>query len=205
MKQITIRSVRLVGAAALLASALWPLSAPAQDAMPRPVPTPAAGGGGIIEYKESECYSTAVRRSYVPAYTPHVTSLFENPRDYPYALAALATPHYGYGGCYNWFFSSPNGAQSSIPRNSQALAYHRGELDITSYLSKGYPTGQRVVESVLVPVPMSCRRTGYLIDAGKTSLRVTNVTPTPSPVPTYYPPTPVPDDASRPDSAPRAK
>ena len=205
MKQMPVRCTLRVALTVTAALAFCPMSAFAQDAKPEPVPTPAAAEGGIVEYKESECYSSAVRRSYVPAYTPHITSQFENPRDYPYALAGLATPYHMYGGCYNWFFSSPQGAQSSIPRYSQALAYHRGELDITSNLSKGYPVGQRVVESVLVPVPMSCRKTGYLIEAGKSALRVTDVTPTPAPVSPYYTPTPVPNDTGRHDGPQSAK
>lgn len=199
MKQMTM--------VVLTACTLCPLAALAQTAAPQPVPTPVPGVGGIItRYDESFFYSAATRRSFVPAYTPHISSQFENPRDYPYALGTIATPYHFWAGCYGWFFSSPNGPQTSIPEGSQVLAYHRGELGITSQLAKGYPSGQRVVEAVLVPVPMASQKGGFLIDAGKKTLTVTDVTPTPVSVQPYYTPTPVPPQSNaQSDQSPAAK
>src|SRR5690349_11769927 len=96
---------------------------------------PAAG----IPYFEYFHYSAYAKRSYVPGYTPHVTSLFENPRDYPWALCVLATPYYQYAGMQGWFFGSPQGYQSSVPPGSHASKYYRGELGITKNLRGGYP------------------------------------------------------------------
>jgi hypothetical protein len=132
----------------------------------RPGPTPVPGVGGLTVYKEQFHYSSVVKRSYVPGYTPHATSRFENPREYPAALCVMATPYYQYAGIAGWFFGSPRGYQSSVPPGSHALAYHRGELGITDRLAHGYPEGLRVVEDVIVPYPAYGREGGFLIDAG---------------------------------------
>lgn len=124
-----------------------------------PGPTPIPG----IPYQEYFNYSAYAKRSYVPGYTPHVTSLFENPRDYPWALCVLATPYYQYAGINGWFFSSPQGYQSSVPKGSHASKYYRGELGITSNLRGGYPQGMRVVEPAIVPVASSMERGGIYI------------------------------------------
>lgn len=127
-------------------------------------PAPAAG----IPYYEYFHYSAYAKRSYVPGYTPHVTSLFENPRDYPWALCVLATPYYQYAGMPGWFFGSPQGYQSSVPKGSEAAAYYRGELDITTDLRGGYPQVMRVVEPAIVPVGNSSERGGVYIHGGET-------------------------------------
>lgn len=125
-------------------------------------PTPAPG----IPYYEYFHYSAYAKRSYVPGYTPHVTSLFENPRDYPWALCVLATPYYQYAGMPGWFFGSPQGYQSSVPKGSHAAKYYRGELGITEHLRGGYPQGMRVVEPAIVPVGNSSERGGVYIHGG---------------------------------------
>lgn len=125
-------------------------------------PTPAPG----IPYYEFFHYSAYAKRSYVPGYTPHATSLFENPRDYPWALCVLATPYYQYAGINGWFFSSPQGYQSSIPEGSHAAAYYRGELGITEHLRGGYPQVLRVVEPAIVPVNASSEHGGVYIHGG---------------------------------------
>lgn len=132
----------------------------------RPAPTPVPGVGGLTVYAEQFHYSSVVKRSYVPGYTPHATSRFENPREYPSALCVMATPYYQYGGIAGWFFGSPRGYQSSVPPGSHAIAYHRGELGITDKLAHGYPEGLRVVEDVIVPYPAYGRTGGFFIDAG---------------------------------------
>lgn len=129
--------------------------------------TPVAG----IPYYEYFNYSAYAKRSYVPGYTPHPTSLFENPRDYPWALCVLATPYYQYAGMKGWFFGSPQGYQSSVPEGSHAAKYYRGELGITANLRGGYPQGMRVVEPAIVPVGPSTERGGIYISGGDT-LRV---------------------------------
>ncbi len=130
--------------------------------IPIGAPTPIAG----IPYYEYFNYSSYAKRSYVPGYTPHVTSLFENPRDYPWALCVLATPYYQYGGIPGWFFSSPQGYQSSVPKGSHASKYYRGELGITANLRGGYPQGMRVVEPAIVPIGASAERGGVYIQGG---------------------------------------
>lgn len=137
--------------------------------IPAGAPTPVAG----IPYYEYFNYSSYAKRSYVPGYTPHVTSLFENPRDYPWALCVLATPYYQYGGIPGWFFSSPQGYQSSVPKGSHASKYYRGELGITKNLRGGYPQGMRVVEPAIVPIGPSAERGGvYIHGGGVTTLAV---------------------------------
>lgn len=116
-----------------------------------------------IPYYEYFNYSAYVRRSYVPGYTPHPTSLFENPRDYPWALCVLATPYYQYAGINGWFFGSPQGYQSSVPKGSHASKYYRGELGITKDLRGGYPQGMRVIEPAIVPVSNSMEKGGIFI------------------------------------------
>lgn len=125
-------------------------------------PEPSAG----IPYYEYFHYSAYAKRSYVPGYTPHVTSLFENPREYPYALCVLATPYYQYAGKDGWFFGSPQGYQSSIPKGSHAAKYYMGELGITEHLRGGYPQGLRVVEPAIIPVANSSERGGIYIHGG---------------------------------------
>lgn len=142
---------------------------------PNVLPGPTPGAGAAVaegSYKEAFCYSAVVRPNYVPAYTPHASSLFENPREYPAALCVLATPYHKYGGIPGWFFGSPRGYQSSVPPGSHVLAYNRGELGITEKLSFGYPEGMRVVERVLVPYQPYCRPGGFLISAGENPLMV---------------------------------
>lgn len=134
-------------------------------------PTPAAG----IPYYEYFNYSAYAKRSYVPGYTPHVTSQFENPRDYPWALCVLATPYYQYAGLPGWFFGSPQGYQSSVPKGSHASKYYRGELGITANLRGGYPQGMRVVEPAIVPVGSSVERGGVYIHGGDTTLVNTTI------------------------------
>jgi len=129
-------------------------------------PTPAPG----IPYYEYFNYSAYAKRSYVPGYTPHVTSQFENPRDYPWSLCVLATPYYQYAGIDGWFFGSPMGYQSSVPPGSHASKYYRGELGITDNLRGGYPQGMRVVEPAIVPIGASAERGGIYIHGGGTTI-----------------------------------
>lgn len=128
-----------------------------------------------IPYYEYFNYSAYAKRSYVPGYTPHPTSLFENPRDYPWALGAMATPYYQYAGMNGWFFGSPQGYQSSVPPGSHASKYYRGELGITSNLRGGYPQGMRVIEPAIVPVGPSMERGGIYIQGGDSLLVNTTV------------------------------
>ena len=181
-----------------------------QPAVPVAIATPAPSAGVVAAggYKEMFCYSSVVRPNYVPCYTPHRSSLYENPREYPQTLCVMGTPYYQYGRIPGWFFGSPNGYQSSVPPGSHALAYHRGELGITEHLNGGYPEGLRVVERVLVPYSQYCRDGGFYISAGSaTQLRTTTVEEVaqsvttevkaaapavPSPVPPRMPATPLP-------------
>jgi hypothetical protein len=142
------------------------LAAPAQ-AVQVPSLQPAPGASEIgVPYNEYFNYSSFARRSFAPGYTPHTTSIFENPRDYPYALCVLATPYYQYAGIHGWFFGSPRGYQSSVPPDSHALAYYQGELGITSNMRYGYPQGLRVVEPVIIPFNSYAERGGVLITGG---------------------------------------
>jgi hypothetical protein len=194
-----LRTVCTTAVLALTASAFPGPEAALPAAVPVPMPPStlvdrvSAGEGmgvegvGAGEYKELFCYSSVVRPNYVPGYTPHVSSLYENPREYPKALCVLATPYYLHGRRPGWFFGSPNGYQSSVPPGSQALAYNRGELGITQQLAFGYPEGMRVVERVLVPYSTYCRPGGYFISAGsatrvETATGEAAVRPTPSPL-----------------------
>lgn len=131
--------------------------------MQTPVGAPAEAG---IPYNEYFNYSAFARRSYAPGYTPHATSLFENPREYPTALCVMATPYYMYAGIHGWFFGSPRGYQSSVPPNSHALAYFRGELGITSNLRYGYPHGLRAIEPIVIPFNSYAERGGVFITGG---------------------------------------
>jgi hypothetical protein len=141
-------------------------------AVPALQPAPGAGSASGataevgIPYNEYFNYSSFARRSYAPAYTPHLTSLFENPREYPNALCVIATPYYQYAGMHGWFFGSPNGYQSSVPPNSHALAYNQGELGITANTRYGYPQGLRVIEPVIIPFSSYAERGGVLITGG---------------------------------------
>lgn len=173
---MTVTNNRLLNVAAIFAIAGAAVAGP-ENAIPK---GPGIGGGsaegpivikanaaatpvGGIPYYEYFHYSSYAKRSYVPGYTPHVTSLFENPRDYPWALGALATPYYMYAGLNGWFFSSPQGYQSSVPPGSHASKYFRGELGITDDLRGGYAQGMRVVEPAIVPVGASAEKGGIYI------------------------------------------
>lgn len=134
-------------------------------------PAPAAG----VPYYEYFNYSAYAKRSYVPGYTPHVSSLYENPRDYPWALGALATPYYMYAGKDGWFFGSPQGYQSSVPKGSQAAGYFQGQLGITANLRGGYSQGMRVIEPAIVPVGASVERGGVYIHGADTTTVNTTV------------------------------
>lgn len=134
-------------------------------------PTPAAG----IPYYEYFNYSSYAKRSYVPGYTPHVSSLYENPRDYPWALCVLATPYYMYAGKDGWFFGSPQGYQSSVPRGSHVADYYQGKLGITANLRGGYSQGMRVIEPAIVPVGASVERGGIYIHGADTTMVNTTV------------------------------
>lgn len=127
-----------------------------------PGPTPIPG----IPYHEYFAYSAYAKRSYVPGYTPHTTSLFENPRTYPRALGALATPYHMYAGLDGWYFGSPRGYRTGTPKGSQAHAYFQGRLGVTSNLRGGYPQGMRVIEPAIVPVGSSMERGGIYIHGG---------------------------------------
>ena len=174
IKRTTLALAAATGAASVLAGPEAPVPAmpvaPA-PAMPVAISAPASGAA-VAEggYKEAFCYSAVVRPNYVPGYTPHRSSLYENPREYPRQLCVMATPYYLYGRLPGWFFGSPNGYQSSVPPNSHALAYMRGELGITENLSFGYPEGMRVVERVLVPYSQYCKPGGFYISAGSTTM-----------------------------------
>lgn len=141
---------------------------------PTPVAAPAATSehSGPVVYREKFCFSTAARRSYVPGYVPQISSSFENPRVPPASLATIATPYYLWAGVPGWFFCSPNGYQSSVPPNSTALFYNRGELGITSHMAYGYPEGMRVIEQVVVPQVGVCKPGGFYIQGGKAPLNV---------------------------------
>lgn len=148
---------------------------------PVPGPTPVPGVGGVTTYNEYFCYSAVARRSYVPAYTPHATSLFENPREYPSALCVMGTPYHRWAGIPGWFFGSPMGYQTSVPPGSHALAYFRGETGATAKMASGLPEGMRVVEDVVVPYPQFCRRGGFLINAGAAAEPLSVTLPGPEP------------------------
>lgn len=162
----------LVSCCVLVALAGPEVAAPAtaeQVPVLQPAPGVAAGSGSSevgVPYNEYFNYSAFARRSFSPGYTPHSTSLFENPRQYPYALCVLATPYYQYAGIKGWFFGSPRGYQSSVPPDSHALAYNQGELGITSNMRYGYPQGLKVVEPIIVPFNSSAERGGVLITGG---------------------------------------
>lgn len=162
--------------------------------IPQPIPAPAEAG---VPYNEFFSYSAYARRSYAPGYTPHLTSLFENPRTYPRALCVMATPYYQYAGINGWFFGSPLGYQSSVPPNSHALAYFQGGLGITSNLRYGYPQGLRAIEPVIVPFNSYSERGGVFIQGGGLSTaEATAVSadaiPPAAPTAVAPPPTPLP-------------
>ncbi len=140
------------------------LSAPAPAVMAQDVPI-IENGQAVGIYQELSCYSASVRRSYKPGYTPHPSTLFENPRSYPSATCVLATPYYMYGNIPGWFFGSPSGYQSSVPPGSHVLAYEQGRLGITEHLKLGYPDGKRVIQPVLKPVAPVCEKAGIFISA----------------------------------------
>lgn len=160
----------LITAAFALSAAIAAAQSPS-SAAPAGLPAPSSGSG-VAEggYQEAFCYSAYVRPNFVPGYTPHRSSIYENPREYPSQVGALATPHYLYGRTPGWFFGSPNGYQSSVPPGSHALAYSRGELGITENLSFGYSSGMRVIERVLVPSGQYCRPGGFYISAGSPTM-----------------------------------
>jgi hypothetical protein len=167
---LVVRAVAITSAAMALGVTGFAgpeVAAPEQAVqVPQLQPAPGAAGEVGVPYNEYFNYSSFARRSYSPAYTPHTTSLFENPRDYPWALCVLATPYYQYAGIKGWFFGSPNGYQSSVPPNSHALAYFQGELGITSNMRYGYPQGLRVIEPVVIPFNAYAERGGVLITGG---------------------------------------
>ena len=148
-----------------------PLPAPAQadagqQVVAEPVVVRTDDGAVAYVYHELSCYSAHVRRSYAPGYTPHPSSLFENPRSWPAATGSLATPYTQYASIPGWFFCSPSGYQSSVPPGSHVLAYEQGRLQITKHLRRGYPDGKRVVEPILKPVEGVCEKAGILINPG---------------------------------------
>ena len=165
----------------LFAVSIGPASAQLGATPPAPLPAPALStpapailaqdvpimenGHAVGIYQELSCYSASVRRSYEPGYTPHPSSLFENPRSYPSATCVLATPYYMYGNLPGWFFSSPSGYQSSVPPGSHVLAYEQGNLGITENMKRGYPDGKRVIQAVLKPVAPVCEKAGIFINA----------------------------------------
>ncbi|MBX7244956.1 MAG: hypothetical protein K1X53_05630 [Candidatus Sumerlaeaceae bacterium] len=134
---------------------------------------------GVV-YNEYQAYSTHVKRSYVPAFTPAISSQYLNPRSYPAALGAMATPYTRYGAVPGWHFGIPCGYTSGGEPGSPALSYVRGENNITTYLSRGYPDGQRVVEPVIVPYSPGARSSGYLIMGSPTALTVVPPAPLPA-------------------------
>ena len=140
------------------------LSAPAPAVMAQDVPI-VENGQAVGIYQELSCYSASVRRSYEPGYTPHPSTLYENPRSYPSATGVLATPYYMYGNVPGWFFGSPSGYQSSVPPGSHVLAYEQGRLGITENLKRGYPDGKQVIQPVLKPVAPLCEKAGIFISA----------------------------------------
>jgi hypothetical protein len=157
--------------------------------MPAPAPSaaleaalenPTAAAGGPMDYQEYSVYSSSVRRSYVPGYTPHPSSLYLNPRTYPHAKGPLATPYIQYGRKPGWFFGSPNGYQSMVPPASHALGYNQGTLGITSHLGRGYPDGQQVIMPILKPVDPAAEKAGVFISAGGPGLRLESGPPQPS-------------------------
>jgi len=169
--------------------------------VPQLQPAPGTGGEIGVPYNEYFNYSSNVHRSYSPGYTPHLTSLFENPREYPVALCVMATPYIRYAGIHGWFFGSPRGYQSSVPPGSHALAYYQGDLGITTNLRYGHPHGLRVVEPVIIPLNSYAERGGVLITGGGLgTAEVSQALPdaaAPAPVPTPGPmgpamPTPLP-------------
>ena len=141
----------------------------------------AVADAGAPVYKESFCYPANVRRVYKPAFTPQISSLFMNPRTFPAAVGVIADPSIQYAGMYGWHFGSPSGFTSGAPRESHALAYQRGELDITKNLYRGLPEGMKVVEPLLVPVQPVCRRGGIYIDGGPSQILLATPCPAPDP------------------------
>lgn len=121
-----------------------------------------------IPYYEYFNYSSYAKRSYVPGYTPHPSSLYENPRTYPAALCVIGNPYYQYAGLPGWHFSAPDGYKTGVPRGSHISKYYRGQLGITKDLRGGYPQGMRVVEDVIVPVSESVEKAGVFIQGGRT-------------------------------------
>lgn len=171
--------VALVLAAAAVSNVVY-----AGGEMVQPVPAPApVVNPAIVPYNEYFCYSTYAYRSYVPGKTPHASSLFENPRTYPQALCVMATPYYLYAGLQGWFFGSPLGYQTSVPPESDALAYNQGRLGITDKLAHGWSEGMRVIEPVIVPLNGGCRSGGIFISAGRSTVAVAAPRPLPLPSP----------------------
>jgi len=158
--------------------------------------SPAPAG---VPYYEYFNYSSYAKRSYVPGYTPHPTSLFENPRTYPAAAGRMGNPYYDFAGIPGWYFSSPSGYKSGVQRGSHTSKYFRGELGITDHLRGGYPQGMRVVEDVILPVSDSVEKGGVFIQGGRTDIVIggddssvsnqfpTPAPPVPGPAPKYVP------------------
>ena len=140
------------------------LSTPAPAVVAQDVPI-LENGHAVGIYQELSCYSASVQRSYEPGYTPHPSTLFENPRSYPSATCVLATPYYMYANIPGWFFASPSGYQSSVPPGSHVLAYEQGNLGITENMKRGYPEGKKVIQTVLKPVAPVCEKAGIFISA----------------------------------------
>ena len=142
-------------------------------------PLPQAGA----VYDQYDCFSPKVKNSYIIGSTPAPTSMFVNPREYPKAVGAIATPYTQYGGMNGWYFGAPRIYEQSTvaPMGSNALRYFRGELGFTDNLSRGYPEGQRVVEPVVVPYANYSKASGYFIQGATPAVGIAS--PTPLPVP----------------------
>lgn len=206
--------VLAIGAVCLTAVAQEGTLLPSADsagAVPPTVPGASAGSveGGIefttppepgVPYHEYFHYSSYAKRTYVPGYTPHVTSLYENPKTYPSQLGPLVNPYHVNTGLPGWHFGSPYGYRGSNDKGSQSNKYFRGELGITDNLRGGYPQGMRVIEPAIVPIAASAEKGGIFISGGGvgqlevgaeneliTEYESTLVKPAPVPAPVYVP------------------
>jgi hypothetical protein len=120
---------------------------------------------------ESFSYSAYADRGWVVRYAPRTTNLFINPREYPAGPTAGPIWDNYYHGTLEGYCKTTYGARlTGIPSDSDALAYHYGQLGITSHLSGGYPEGKHVVDPVVVPHSSSTREGGVLIMGVPTTL-----------------------------------
>jgi hypothetical protein len=163
------RNTFLGAIAVFWASAVGTVCAQSENVMPNEAVVPPTAESRILH--ESFWYSSYADRSWVVGYAPKKTSLFLNPREYLSAVQGPTMWRNAYAGTFEGYCLTTYGSRpSGTPSDSPALAYHYGQLGITSHLSAGYPEGKRVVEPIIVPHQSSWRPGGVLIVGAPTTI-----------------------------------